>query len=235
MADSGIVAGMVSIVGTFGSIYLKDYLDRRRAGLIDPRVGLSAAPLASQTPAAAPAQSASPATSPDAPAEQAPAPPPFAAATTAQPPAQPVTLDQYPHRENYGSRFMFMLARYKKSLIIAATGLIFGWFGAEDFAAISATSGDDVWGISEIVIALVIYIGPVVLFILEKRYLSKWNYSGYVVNCATLFAAFGVGLSFNNDVATGIGMIIGMLLVGLLPSAALGFLAGKIFYKPKAI
>lgn len=212
---------------TFGSIHYKDYLDRRRAGLIGNGGPAPTVLQSSPTPSSTAAPTAP---IPEAPAPQASVPPPAAAAQA--PTEQSVAYAELPHREDYASGFMFTLARYKKSLIIALVGFIIGWFGAADFAAIEKNI--EAGGTVGILSIIVIFIGPIILFILEKNYLVEWNYSGYVVNCFTLFMAFGAGLALNTDVGTAFGSVIVTALFGLVPSTILGAITGKIFYKPKA-
>lgn len=219
MADTttAIIAGFFSLATAMGTMYMQDYLARRRAELshVQPpakprrsKRSLESEPVA--VPSAAPM-----------PASVHPMP----AAVQQQWVAPPEPF----------------FKRYGKSLKIALVGLIVGALVGQDYEKIGAAADPNseaggMFGLAYLAFAIIV---PTYLFYTRRTYTVKWDYWAFFIDCATLILCFSAGIGFTSkgdapDQLTNVlAIMFGMAIFALVPIGIIGYFAGRIFYKPK--
>lgn len=213
MADTAtaIIAGSFSLATAMGTMYMQDYLARRRAGIGE--VQPSAPPRRPKR------HVESDLTGVRSTAQMSPPPQPQWAA----PPE--------PFFKRYGKSL-------KIALVGLIVGALVGQDYENINPTNDPNNGaGGMFGLAYVILAIIV---PAYLFYARRVYTLTWDYWAYFIDCAILLLCFAAGIGFTSkgestDQMTNVfTLMFGMSILALVPAAIIGYFAGRIFYKPKS-
>jgi hypothetical protein len=212
MADTAtaIIAGFFSLATAMGTMYMQDYLARRRADLSQVQ------------PLAKPRRSKRT-------LESEPIVVPSAA-----PMSVPVQQQWAAPPEPFFKRYSKSLKIALVGLIVGA--LVGQDYEKINAAADPNSEAGAMFGLAYLAFAIIV---PAYLFYTRRTYTLKWDYWAFFIDCTTLILCFAAGIGFTSrgdapDQLTNVLIIMfGMAIIALVPIGIIDYVAGRIFYKPK--
>lgn len=211
MADTAtaIIAGSFSLATAMGTMYMQDFLARRRAGTGEVKPGTP--------PRRSKRRVESDLTG-------------VRSTASISPPQPQWSALPEPFFKRYGKSLKIAFT----GLIVGA--LVGQDYENINPATDPDNGAGGMFGLAYVILAIVV---PAYLFYARRVYALTWDYWAYFIDCAILLLCFAAGIGFTSkgespDQMTNVfTLMFGMSILALVPAAIVGFFAGRIFYKPK--